>query len=60
MYSFREVKLCFVDIRENFKPQNNMTIFIPKKEFSVKDGIGMFYSVAKRKLSDHCSSQGLR
>lgn len=34
--------MMFVDIKENFKQQNNMIIFIPQKEFSVKDGIGMF------------------
>lgn len=48
VYSLREIKLRFVDIRENFNQQNNMTIFIPKKEFSIKDSRGMFYSVGKR------------
>lgn len=48
VYPLREIKLRFVDIRKNFNQQDSMTIFIPKKEFSIKDSIGMFYSVGKR------------
>lgn len=37
-----------------------MTLFIPRKEFNIKSGLGIFQSVGKRELSGHYTSQGLR
>lgn len=60
VYSFREIKLRFMGIRKKFKQQDNMTLFIPRKEFNIKSGLGIFQSVGKRELSGHYTSQGLR